>query len=174
MAAAGKPELRSVAERALLLFEVSGRLCAFGLEAVKEIVPMAELARAPGLLPLLEGILNLRGRAVPVVRFARLFDLPERDPGLYSHLIVMRGETHPVAFLVDRVLEIATVEASELVPVQGPHGFNDCVVGQISRAECAVPVLSAGRVLLEQERRRLADLEAQHQRRLDGLDGGAP
>ncbi len=75
----------------LLIFHSSGLDCAFPLEAVREIVPMAMLSSPPGLPSGLAGFLDLRGTAIPIVRLDRLFDLPEQLPGLHTPMIVLRG-----------------------------------------------------------------------------------
>jgi len=69
----------------LLIFHSSGLDCAFPLEAVREIVPMAQLFSPPGLPSGLAGFLDLRGTAIPIVRLDRLFDLPEQQAGLHIH-----------------------------------------------------------------------------------------
>ena len=63
--------------RNLLVFHLSGLNCAFPLEAVREVVPMASLSSPPGLPSGLLGFLDLRGTAIPIVRLDRLFDLRE-------------------------------------------------------------------------------------------------
>src|ERR1700731_3095496 len=94
-------------QRMLVVFHLAGQLVALPLENVESIAPMARLARPPGLPCLLEGVLNVSGEAIPVVRLDRLLQLPERRPGLYSMLIVLRGVSDcRTALLVDRVTEI--------------------------------------------------------------------
>src|SRR5713226_8157522 len=78
-------------QRALVVFHLAGQLAAVPLENVERIAPMADLVRPPGMPAPLEGILNLGGRAAPVVRLDRLLCLPVRIPGLYSMLIVLKG-----------------------------------------------------------------------------------
>ena len=68
-------------EQNVLIFHTSGLDCAFPLEAVQEIVPMATLYCPPGMPSGLAGFLDLRGTAVPIIRVDRLFDLPSRIPG---------------------------------------------------------------------------------------------
>jgi chemotaxis signal transduction protein len=51
-----------------VVFHLSGQLAAIRLENVDRIAPMAQLARPPGLPSPLEGILNLAGTAMPVLR----------------------------------------------------------------------------------------------------------
>ena len=85
----------------LLVFHSSGLDCAFPLEAVREIVPMARLSSPPGLPSGLLGFLDLRGTAIPIVRLDRLFDLPEQKPGLHTPMIILRGVLGPIGILVD-------------------------------------------------------------------------
>src|SRR5271155_5749496 len=96
----------------LLVFHSSGLDCAFPLEAVREIVPMARLSTPPGLPSGLAGFLDLRGTAIPIVRLDRLFDLPEQQPGLHTPMIVLRGVLAPVGILVNSVRGIARVPAA--------------------------------------------------------------
>src|SRR5438132_11427250 len=103
--------------QSLLIFRSSGLNCAFPLEAVQEIVPMALLARPPGLPSLLAGFLDLRGTAVPIVRLDRLFDLPEQQPGLYTPLIILRGPDSPVGVLVGAVRQIVSATAATFLPL---------------------------------------------------------
>jgi chemotaxis signal transduction protein len=87
--------------------------CAFPLEAVREIVPMATLATPPGLPSGLAGFLDLRGVAIPIARLDRLFDLPEQRPGLNTPMIILRGAAVPIGVLVNYVRCIARVPPND-------------------------------------------------------------
>ena len=104
--------------RNLLIFRSSGLDCAFPLEAVREIVPMARLSCPPGLPTGLVGFLDLRGTAIPIVRLDRLFDLPEQQAGLHTPMIVLRGVLGPIGILVDSVRGIVPVPAG-VTPLGG-------------------------------------------------------
>lgn len=157
-------------ERNLLIFQVAGELCAFPVEAVREILPMAALARSPGQLPILEGFLNLRGAAVPVLRLDRLFGYPAREPGLYTPLVLLGGRA-PLALLVDGVLAMEAVASESIMPVPANGSFNNCLEAEFVLDGRTVHVLSPERILLEQERRRIAEFQAAAERRLQQLDG---
>lgn len=119
--------------RALLVFHLAGQLAAVPLENVERIAPMTQLARPSGMPAPLEGILNLAGTAVPVVRLDHLLQLPVRKPGLYSMLIVLKGVSGGcTALLVDRVSEILSVPESALLPVHGEDSFNACAEATVS------------------------------------------
>ena len=154
-------------QRILLVFHLAGQLAAIPLAEVESIAPMAHLARPPGLPSPLEGILNLAGKAVPVWRLDRLFQLPEQCPGLYSMLIILKGIPDcRTAMLVDRVSEVLSVPASALLPVGAKDSFNACAEAEFSVKGEIVHLLSPARILLQQERDALAGFQAMAQLRL--------
>lgn len=116
---------------------------------------------------MLQGILNLAGTAVPVLRLDRLFQLKEQRPGLYSMLIVTKGVAQgQVALLVDRVGGIVTVAEGAVLPVGKQNSFNDCADGVVTVDEQLVHLLCPSRILLAQERQALAEFQEMAQRRL--------
>ena len=154
-------------QRSLLVFRLAGQLAALPLESVERIAPMAQLSRPPGLPYVLEGILNLAGRAVPVLRLDRLLELPEQPLGLYSMLILLKGVSNGrIAILVDRVSEILPLPESAFLPVGKDHSFNACAEAAVSVRGEIVNVLSPARILLEKERETLSAFQAMAQRRL--------
>ena len=156
--------------RTLLVFELAGRACALPVETVQEIVPMAELAHPPGLPCVLEGFLNLRGGAVPVLRLNRLFDLPARPPGLHTPLIILPTRPCALALLAEAVTGIVTVPSGSILPIRDKNCFNDCVEAEMEIHERLVHLLSPERLLLEKERQCVAELQAKAQQYLDELE----
>ncbi|MBZ5586494.1 MAG: chemotaxis protein CheW [Acidobacteriia bacterium] len=151
-----------------LVLEIGGQGCAIPIADVREIVPMAALARSPGQPSLLEGFLNLRGVAVPVVCAARLFDLPAPEPGMHTPLAVLRGNPWPLALLVDRVVEIASPQ--EVLPLRENNSFNDCARAEAVFSRRTAFVLDCGKILLENERQCIAVLRARAQERLEEVE----
>lgn len=62
-------------------FRIGAKFCALTMRKVGEILPMASLVCPPGMPKLLDGILILSGKAIPVIPLARLFGLPMELPG---------------------------------------------------------------------------------------------
>src|SRR5258708_2578808 len=96
--------------RRYVIFHVALQAYGLPLDAVREILPLAQLSQPPGMPSLLAGFLNLEGIAVPVVRLSRLFELPEQTPGLYAPLLIVRAADLTVALLVDSISEIASID----------------------------------------------------------------
>ena len=164
-----RPGIDTQSCRVLLVFHLSDRLAAVRLEEVERITPMAELATPPGLPAALEGVLNLAGVAVPVLRLDRLFGLPAQRVGLYSILIILkaraRGEGR-VALLVDRVSEVVPVPENAFVPIRPGDSLNGCAEATVTVRGDVVHLLSPSRILLAKEREALAEFQIMAQRRL--------
>src|SRR5687767_4741813 len=101
------------ATRPFLIFRLPGLDCALPLTALREVVAMAQLSRPPGLPSLLEGLLNLGGSAVPVVRLDHLFGLPDVELGLYSPLLILRQTEDQIALLAEAVHGVVRVSHEE-------------------------------------------------------------
>jgi purine-binding chemotaxis protein CheW len=154
-------------QRVLLVFDLAGHAAALPIENVYRIALMAQLARPPGLPSLLEGILNMAGTAVPVLRLDRLFRLPLQPLGLYSMLIIVNGAAAVrFAILVDRVTEVLAVPESALLPIGKEDSFNACAEAAVSARGQVVHLLSPTRILLQKECEALTEFQAMAQRRL--------
>jgi purine-binding chemotaxis protein CheW len=158
----------------LLVFHVAGETCAVSLKHVREILPMARLAQPPGLPSIMEGFLNLGGTAVGVVRTDRLLNLGKRAPGLYTPLVVLRASDGLIALLVDDVSEIVTDSPGTRLPVHEGESFNGCAEAEVALNGRTIHVLSPERILLEQERRRVAEFQTLEQQRLHNLEASVP
>jgi purine-binding chemotaxis protein CheW len=151
--------------RWIVTFRLGDQLLGLPLEAVREIAPYCELSRPPVRPPLLEGILNLAGDAVPVVRLERLLLLPECIPHAGSKLLIVADAEERMALLVDEVQDILALEAGQLLPLPGNQTFNACVTQQAQLGSHTLHLMSLERLLLSREREALYQYMAIEQRR---------
>lgn len=158
--------------RNLLVFQLADQIAAFPVENVERITPMAELGRPPGMPSVLEGILNLSGSAVPVLRLDLLLKLPAQYPGLYSMLVVVRdGKERRIAILADRVRQILSVPENAFLPISGESSLNACTKAAVALGEEVIHVLSPTLILFEKERAILQEFQDSVQERLELWDG---
>lgn len=105
--------------REILIFEVGRHR--YGLPAgdVQELLRAVALTPLPRAPSLVEGVINLRGKVIPVLDIRARFHLPARpvEPG--DHLVVVRTGGRLAALRVDRALELARLEPSDLEDVEG-------------------------------------------------------
>ena len=152
--------------QSLLIFHSSGLGCAFPLEAVLEIVPIAQLSTPPGLPSMLAGFLDRSGAAIPILLLDKLFNLPEQPRGFNTPFIILRGVDSPVGFLVGAVRQIFSATAASFLPLPAGRLFHDCAMATVEVDGDVFHVLSPERILLKNERLALAEFQAVAQDRL--------
>jgi purine-binding chemotaxis protein CheW len=154
-----RAELRDRSGVRLCVFESARHRFALPLEAIAEVVPMMTLGRPPRLPSVLEGILNLRGTAVSVVRLAVLLGLPSDPLERHTPLLIVRQDDLRFALLVAKVIDIRPMPPGGVTPLAATTSFNGCVAGQVRGDDDpdAVPVLSLPKLLLAQERQVVAE-----------------
>ncbi|KYF60515.1 chemotaxis protein CheW [Sorangium cellulosum] len=72
--------------------------------------------RVPGTRPYVGGLIQIRGRVVPVVDLRARFGLPTIEPTLDSRVIVVQSGGRTVGLLVDSAREVVNIAANELRP----------------------------------------------------------
>jgi purine-binding chemotaxis protein CheW len=103
----------------VLVFEAAGQRYGLEASAVREVVRAVAVTPLPGAPPAVEGVINVRGRVVPVLGARARFGLPAREPGPDDHLIVTDLGGRVVALRVDRALGLARVSPAA---VEGGEG----------------------------------------------------
>lgn len=131
---------------------------------------MAALSRPPGLPSLVEGFLNLGGAAVPVIRLARLFNLPNPGMNLYTPLVVLHAEGRVMAAAAERVVGVFRPTQGAAVPLPPEDTFNGCAEGLLRIDDRSVCLLRVDRILLRHEQERLVEYTATEQQRLSDLE----
>jgi len=105
-----------------VVFSLNEQLFALRLAAVERIIRAVEVTPLPGAPAIVLGVINLRGRILPVFNVRGRFRLPEREIELSDQIIVARARTRGVALVVDEVRGVReglgeeAVAAEEILP----------------------------------------------------------
>lgn len=113
----------------------------------------------------LEGFLDLRGTAIPIVRLDRLFDLCEQRRGLHTPMIVLRGAGDPIGILVDSVRGIVPITVARLLDLPENGTFQGCAKASFELDGDLVHLLSPDALLEANEVRLLAEYSSMAQAR---------
>lgn len=156
----------------IITFRLAGQPFGLPVGTVAEVAPLAWLERPPQMPSVVEGILNLGGQAVTVLRLDRLLGLDDGAYGVDSSILIMRthdGEPGQIGLLVEHVEGVRPIEDYTIQGFPDRRSFNGCVAEQVERGGVTMPVLSWANLLLAEERVRLAEFHAMAQSRLAGL-----
>ena len=83
---------------------------------VQEIIRTMKMSRVPNSAKFIEGVINLRGKIVPVVDLRKRFGLNEKERDKDSRIVVVEINGKVVGFLVDKVREVLRVEKEIIDP----------------------------------------------------------
>lgn len=102
----------------VLVFEIGGLRYALPTSNVSELVRAVTIVPLPKGPPIVEGIINVRGRVVPVLDIRARFRLPPKAVSHTDHLILAHAGQRLVALRTDRALGLARVEAADIDDAQ--------------------------------------------------------
>jgi len=103
-----------------VVFQLSACELALPIQSLREIIRLGEVTLVPKAPSAVVGVINLRGRVLPVVDLRRAFKMPLLDPTDDSRILVVESDAQTVGFLVDRVQEVLKVNEDSL---QIPEGL---------------------------------------------------
>jgi len=96
----------------LVTFEVGKEQFAIDILSVQEINRMMQITRVPQSPDCLEGVINLRGRIIPVIDLRKRFGLSKAECNEDSRIVVVEVVGRVLGFIVDRVNEVLRVDSS--------------------------------------------------------------
>jgi purine-binding chemotaxis protein CheW len=103
----------------VLIFEVSGRRYGLPAAEVQEVVRAVTIMPLPDAPPGVEGVINVRGRVVPVLDLRSRLRLPARAVEPADHLILARTDERLVALRVDRAVGLRSLGEAEAEAARG-------------------------------------------------------
>jgi purine-binding chemotaxis protein CheW len=86
----------------------------FGVDILKvqEIIRTVEVTRVPNSPDFVDGVINLRGKVIPIIQLRKRFGMPSRERDKNTRIIVVELEGKIVGFVVDGVSEVLRIPAS--------------------------------------------------------------
>jgi purine-binding chemotaxis protein CheW len=90
----------------------------FGVEILKvqEIIRTLEITRVPRSPAFVEGVINLRGKVIPIIDLRRRFGIESKTSDKDTRIIVIEINQMVVGFVVDSVSEVLRIPASTVEP----------------------------------------------------------
>ena len=118
LAQAPPPMPEAGSELEVLVFRLADERYALETCHVQEVQPLRELTPLPCTPAFLRGLVNLRGRLLPVIDLKRFFDLPERGISDLHRILLLRtgegGGEMEIGLLADTVEDISTIPLADL------------------------------------------------------------
>lgn len=96
-----------------LTFYLSDEEYGIDIKKVREIIRLLPITHVPLSPPYLKGVINLRGKVIPIIALRSKFDMPESEPTERSCIIVVEFERELAGILVDTISEVVDITPEE-------------------------------------------------------------
>lgn len=100
----------------LVGFHVGGEEFGINILRVQEIIRAQQLTRVPNSPECMEGVMNLRGKIIPVIALRKRFGLEDAPPDKQNRIVVVEIQGTVLGLIVDAVSEVLRIPADTVEP----------------------------------------------------------
>jgi purine-binding chemotaxis protein CheW len=97
-------------------FAIESEQYAIRIEDIHEIIKMQSITEIPNGMHYVKGVINLRGKIVPIISLRNLFNLDEKEYSKNTRIVVVHHQEESVGIIVDRVNKVTTFSDIQLPP----------------------------------------------------------
>ncbi len=140
-----------------LTFRLGEETFAMGILSIKEILEYGGLTRVPMMPASVQGVINLRGRVVPVVDLSVRFNREATEPGKRTCIVIVDlevdGARQDIGVIVDAVNQVMEISREDIEPPPtfGAKLRSDFIAGMGKVDSQFVVILNVDRVLAIEE-----------------------
>jgi purine-binding chemotaxis protein CheW len=126
---------------------------------VREIIRMSNITRVPNTPLFVEGVINLRGKVIPIISLRNKFNLANAESDSRTRIIVMDMANELMGFIVDSVAEVVRIAIHEIQPPPPiiTTGDQECISGVINHGERLLVLLNLEKMFSPEERQLFAE-----------------
>ena len=99
-----------------LTFDLAGEGYGLEIRYVTEIIGIQKVTNIPDMPEHVIGVLNLRGKVIPIIDVRLRFNLPLREYDERTCIIVVNINENPVGLVVDQVSEVVDITEKDIEP----------------------------------------------------------
>lgn len=111
-----------------LTFTLNGGAYGFPIQSVHEVIGLVAITKVPKTPDYIKGIINLRGKIMPVLDLRLKFEMPQGAYDERTCIIIVsveiHGELKTMGVVVDSIAEVIDIDPNEIEPPP-EYGGND-------------------------------------------------
>lgn len=132
-----------MAVKQIVVFKLQGQKFGIDIMSVLEILNYSTIRPVPQVPSYIEGIINVRETVYPIINLCTRLGIEDYKDKSSCQFMLLNLEEVRVGFMVDKVLEILTIETEDIE--QGPQITEvdkvSCVEGIVKKEECIILIL---------------------------------
>ena len=139
-----------VAEKQMVLFELGSETYGLDIATVHEIIRMQPITKVPKAPVYVEGVINLRGKVIPVIDIGKKFGFEKADKAAKNNrIVVVYLQDTTLGIIVDAVTEVIRIPNDSIEPVSDivTTGNSDYLQGIAKLSDKMVILLALEKLL---------------------------
>lgn len=150
----------------VVIFSLGKELYGMDIFELKEIIRMAEITRIPKAPSFIEGVINLRGKIIPVIDLKKKLGIDGNENPEEKRILVADVGGQTAGLVVDHVHEVADIEDKDIeLPPAVLEIEGRFIRGLAKMGERIVVLLKADEILSVKEKQELEKLSK------EGMEG---
>lgn len=143
--------IQGVDEKQLVVFDLADEAYGVDIGSVREIISMQEITQVPRTPEFVQGVIDLRGRVIPVIDMRKRFGFPV--PEHTKHTKDTRIVVIDIGATVDAVSEVLRVSSDSIEPPSAAISTedSDCLLGIAKLPSRLIIILDLKRLLSAEE-----------------------
>jgi purine-binding chemotaxis protein CheW len=106
-----------VAEKQMVLFKLGNETYGLDIATVHEIIRMQPITKVPKTPSYVEGVINLRGKTIPVIDIGKRFGMEKIERDKNNRIVVVNLQDTIMGIVVDSVTEVLSISTDSIEPV---------------------------------------------------------
>ena len=146
-------------ERQLVVFDLAAEAYGVDIGTVREIIRLQEITHVPNAPDFVEGVINLRGKVIPVVDLRKRFGVAVGEQTAESRIVVVDIAGEDIGVMVDAVAEVLRIAADSVESASSIITTADSyyILGIAKLGERLIILLDLDKVLSQEEKLALLD-----------------
>jgi len=141
-------EKEAVREFEALSFSIGDQEMAFDVDYVEQVIDKPEITPVPKSKPMIKGIINLRGRIVPIIDLADVLG-SYVDESKYESIVVVKYNDIEAGFLVESVNGVLRASTNEVEGIGSLEKYGEKSKGLIKKGSRLVVYLEVSKIIDE-------------------------
>jgi purine-binding chemotaxis protein CheW len=137
-----------------LLFNLVEDVYGIGIASVTEIIEMQRITDVPDMPSYVKGVINLRGRVIPVIDLRLRFGMDERAYDDRTCIIIVSVQDSTMGLIVDTVAEVLDIPEADVEPPPNfkiDSGSGRYISGIAKVGEDVKIIIDVSQILKEQD-----------------------
>ncbi len=147
------------ADLSLIVFELGDKKYGANVSQICEVIRMVEITEIPGSAQFIAGVINLRGKVIPVIDLRKYFRIPTITYTLDNAILVAEIEGKTAGIVVDRVCDVVNIPR---ISIEQPEGnttiYSELIEGIVKLPELLLLIVDFNKVLSFEEKRELENI----------------